>query len=369
MAVYKIFPSKDATIYSDTPNKNTGLDEILDVSVFPTSLSEYAIASRFLIQFSSDDISSTLDNKVQNKQWDAYLRTFIANVDGLNLDTIIEAYPVSQSWDMGIGKYLYNPEVTTGVSWTWKDYKDGNAWSTSSTTFNPNTTGSWFISSSVGGGTWYTNYSASQSFSYYGDKDINLKVTPTVGAWYSSSLNNNGFILKQQVEFNTGSVYDTNLKYFSRDTHTIYPPCLEIRWRDYEFNTGSSGITILNTTPATIALDENPGIFYPSSVNRFRVNSRPEYPTRVFSTASYYVQNYYLPTSSYYAIKDLDTNEYVVEFDDLYTQLSADATGSYFDLYMNGLEPERYYSILIKTSINGNVLVFNNDYYFKVING
>jgi hypothetical protein len=32
MAVYKIFPEKDATIYSLFPTMNTGIDEILDIS-------------------------------------------------------------------------------------------------------------------------------------------------------------------------------------------------------------------------------------------------------------------------------------------------------------------------------------------------
>jgi hypothetical protein len=99
------------------------------------------------------------------------------------------------------------------------------------------------------------------------------------------------------------------------------------------------------------------------------VNARPEYPARVWQTSSLYTTNYYLPTSSYYAIKDLDTNEFVINFDNQFTQLSADTTSSYFDLYMSGLQPERYYSILIKTTINGSTLVFDNDYNFKVING
>jgi hypothetical protein len=190
-----------------------------------------------------------------------------------------------------------------------------------------------------------------------------------VKAWYSGTIENNGFIAKQAVEFIDNENYENKMKFFSRDTHTIYPPQLEFRWRDYIFNTGSSTNTILNTANATVALDENPGIFYPESINRFRVNSRPEYPFRVFQTASLYTMNYYLPTSSYYAIKDLDTNEFVINFDDQFTQLSADDKSSYFDLYMNGLQPERYYSILIKTTINGSTLVFDNDYNFKVING
>ncbi len=53
-----------------------------------------------------------------------------------------------------------------------------------------------------------------------------------------------------------------------------------------------------------------------------------------------------------------------VEVDNLFTQISADATSSYFDVYMNGLEPERYYTILIKTDIAGTVQVFDDQYYF-----
>jgi hypothetical protein len=65
----------------------------------------------------------------------------------------------------------------------------------------------------------------------------------------------------------------------------------------------------------------------------------------------------------------LDTNEFVIDFDDQYTQLSADGTSSYFTLYMNGLEPERYYKILIKSIIDGSTIIFDDNYYFKIVNG
>ena len=110
-------------------------------------------------------------------------------------------------------------------------------------------------------------------------------------------------------------------------------------------------------------------MYYSESVNDFRINSRPSYPTRTFSTQSAYTVNYALPSSSYYAIKDLDTNEYVVEFDKEFTQISCDATGSFFKVYMNGLEPERYYSILIQTEIEGQTIVCDENLYFKVVNG
>jgi hypothetical protein len=36
---------------------------------------------------------------------------------------------------------------------------------------------------------------------------------------------------------------------------------------------------------------------------------------------------------------------------------------------MNGLEPERYYKILVKTVINNSTIIFDNNFFFKVING
>jgi hypothetical protein len=118
-----------------------------------------------------------------------------------------------------------------------------------------------------------------------------------------------------------------------------------------------------------ITLPNNKGFFNQSSVHKFKLNVRPEYPTRIYQTSSFYISNYYLPTASYYAIKDLDTNEMVIDFDTTYTKISADGEGNYFKIYMSGLEPERYYKVLVKTFINGETLVIDDDDYFKVING
>jgi hypothetical protein len=374
MAIYKLFPTKDATIYSKYPNKNTGLDEILDVSIEDAQDSNGAQANRFLVQFSQTEISDILTNKVGNALWSASFLAYLAYGDGLNADTTLEFYPISQSWEMGTGKFTYDPEYINGVSWIYRGAANTTAWVTSS--FNPLVTASY--DSEKGGGTWFTGSSnvgvvstvtASQTFNYFDDFDIDVDVTNIIKAWTSSIISNNGIIVKQKDEFINSSSYGITLRYFSRDTHTIYPPSLDIKWRDYIWNSGSSTQTILNTLPAFIDIAENPGIFYPESINRFRVNARPEYPARTWQTASYYTTNYYLPTSSFYAIKDLDTNEFVINFDNQFTQLSADATSSYFDLYMNGLQPERYYTILIKTTINGSTLIFDNNYSFKIING
>jgi hypothetical protein len=385
MAVYKIFPEKDASIYSLFPNMNTGMDEMIEAT---ETVFAYADpnpqTSRFLIKFSEEDITQAFDlipqNVYDSGSWKSNLQCYIATSTGMNATTTLECYPVSGSWDMGTGRYLDVPSVTNGVSWIWQKFS-GSAngkWKTSN--YGNCVTASYNTSYSfAGGGTWYTgspvpyytsSVTQSVEFTFYGNKDINLDVTNTLKAWFTGAFANNGFLLKQEDEFINNKDIQPELKYFSRDTHTIYPPALQISWFDFSFNTGSSKQTVLNTTPATLTLAQNPGTFYPESINRFRINARPEYPLQIWETSSVYLNNYYLPSgSSLYAIKDLDTNEYIIDFDSQYTQISADATSSYFDVYMNGLEPERYYAILIQTNLNGSKIVFDNQYYFKVING
>ena len=375
MAVYKIFPTQDATIYSAYPSLNTGLDEILEVSNnFKTGVlqanGQYPQSSRFLIKFDQSEVNSVFTNLISSSTWQSNLKCFIANAEGLSNTTTLSINALAQDWSMGTGRYLDSPENQNGVSWVWANYSGSNPWTTSS--FTSGTTGSYNITnnpSSAGGGVWYTGFQASQSFGYYSDLDLNVNVTSIVSEWYSESFNNYGFIVKQteSQEFINNSTQQVTLKYFSRDTHTIYPPQLEFKWDDFSYSTGS--LAVLNTTPATITIDNNYGTFYSSSVNIFRVNSRPEYPLRVWQTGSWYTTNYALPSSSYYAIKDLDTDEYVIDFDHVYTKISCDDSGSYFTLYMNGLEPERYYKILIQTIVKGNTLVFDDNYTFKVVNG
>jgi hypothetical protein len=395
MAVYKLFPSQDATMYSLFPQMNTGIDEIIEISNLNFAVNSYPQVSRYLVQFDQDEIDNVIDGKIKGAQWGAHLRNYIATAQGINLDTKLYIYPVSGAWGMGTGKYLDSPIVTNGVSWQYQIQSGSKQWGTSG--FNPYVTAS-YSGSNVGGGTWYTGSNLpgldvvqTQTFSYRSDKDLNVIVTDTVKAWYTSSnsltgsytnIVNNGFLVKWEgynsyedttgnyyVEFNQNKNTQPVLQYYSVDTHTIYPPQLEFRWRDYVWNTGSSTQTIVNTSQIYASIVNNGGFFYSQSIQQFRIDCRPQFPPVIFQTASIYTTNYYLPTASYWAIKDLDTNEYVVDFDANYTQISADATSSYFTVYMNGLQPERYYTILFQTTIRGTTLVLDSNYNFKVING
>jgi hypothetical protein len=378
MAVYKIFPYKDTTLYSYYPIMNAGMDAISEVYNALTFEGTPDIA-RFLVQYDQDEITDVISNKINGAQWDVNFKSFIATAQGISSTTLLEIWPVAQEWNNGTGEYLDSPQTTDGASWGFSLYSGSSPWSMGGSVGTELFTGSFDPTyASQGGGNWFysgsgvSSYRATQSFELRSDKDMSVGVKTAVEGWYSGSIPNYGLIVKLtgSLEFNPSQYVQPIFKYYSVDTNTIYPPQLEFSWVDYStvLNGPLSG-SIVTTTNLKLALNENPGIFYPSSVNRFRLNVSPLYPTRTFQTTSYFTDLYFLPTSSYYAVKDLDTNEYVINFDDQYTQISSDVNGNYFDIYMNGLEPERYYAILIKTIVNGSTIIFDDQYYFKVVNG
>ena len=386
MAIYKLFPEKDATLYSAYPAMNTGLDAILEVSNTVPNISPSPRVARALVQFNQSEIEDVIDNKISGSSWNSNLRLFIAEAQGINLDTTIKVYPVSENWGNGTGEYEDSPQTVNGTSWKYIEYSGSSIWKTGG--YTPYVTGSYSGSISNGlingvGGNWYTGSSyvvgelvGSQKFNLRSQKDLNISTTNIVNAWYTAStespinsVDNNGFIIKltSSIEYNPSRSVQPTFKYYSVDTNTIYPPSLEFKWDDQSFETGS--LSEINTQDLSVSLDNNTGVFYPESVNRFRLNVREQFPVRTFQTSSLYTTNKFLNSNSLYAVKDLDTNEFVIDFDTNYTKISCDEDGNYFDIYMNGLEPERYYKILIQTTISGSTIVKDEDYYFKVING
>jgi len=419
MAVYKLFASNDATIYSEYPLMNTGLDAmneirnvqstvpgtsksirvfnvwntegstwssnplIWDVSAY-VDYTNSSVVSRFLIKFEQSDIDYVYDNIVGQRSSSAHLVSYVATAEGVAQESVLEVFPVAYDWLNGTGHYLDNPQTQNGVSWTKRnnDQNRDGFWLTGSL---PEYQSASYHSSEPGGAVWYAGSSdptlvlpSTQSYDIRTKKDLDVDVSGIVKTWYSQSkgvnaytaIENNGFIVKWEnsLEWYYSVLQNPQIKFYSMDTYTIYPPSLEIRWKDYDYQTGS--LNVIPTSQLYMSLDENPGDFYEESINRFRINCRPKYPIRTYQTASSYTENYVLPSSSYYAIKDLDTNEYVVPFDKEYTQISADNVSSYFTVYMNGLEPERYYQVLVQTEVDNQVIVYkDNNFQFKVVNG
>jgi hypothetical protein len=363
MAVYKIFPEKSATLYSYYPSLNTGIDEILELSTYK-SISDTNEVSRPIIQFPSSQITDIIANKVSGSTFDAYLKGYLANASEIPLSYTIFCHPLAASWDQGTGRLGNSPITEDGVSWEFTDESGSNAWIQGSLPVGVTAS----YDTNVGGGIWWTasSYQATQSFTNISTKDIELKVSNTVAAWYSSSISNYGFILKHSgsIEFTTASKFET--KYFSANTHTIYPPCLEIRWNDFSYSLGS--LTVVTSSYFTAVINNNKEEYQQDSIQRFRVAVRDLYNPTTFRTSVSFGNQKALPTSSYWAIKDLDTEEMVVDYDTSYTKISCDSISNYFDVYMNGLEPERYYKLLIKTILSTKeVIVLDKDYIFKVV--
>ena len=381
MAVHKLFPSKDSTIYSFYPTMNTGVDPILESSNLTPSTNPTPEVSRFLIKFDQTEIEDIIDNRIGGMNFTSSLKTYIAHAQNIVAENTLYAYALTQPWDNGSGQFLDSPITSNGVSWKYRDFNAGNGWDTD--TAGTRATSS-YIDNNIGGGEWWISTSniinpniiASQSFDLRTTKDLTLDVSDIVKCWYTASRNiavvtniqNNGFIIKwgDDVEFNPLLSVQPITRFYSVDTNTIYPPVLELKWDDSSYSTTLPPVT---SEDIFISLDSNQGEFYKESVNRFRLNVRPEFPVRTFQTASLFTTNHSLPQESYYAIKDLDTNEFVVDFDNSCTKISCDNTSNYFDVYMNGLQPERYYQILIKTTISGSTIIKDDNYYFKVING
>ncbi len=78
-----------------------------------------------------------------------------------------------------------------------------------------------------------------------------------------------------------------------------------------------------------------------------------------------YKNKYYLPTSSYFSIVDVQSNTTVIPFDD-YSKVNTDTTGSYVILDTSPLYFGRFYTLKLKV-VNGSYLrIIDTDTIFKV---
>ena len=373
MAIYRIFPEKDSFIYTEQLNGNAGKDEIIEVGGYPDT-SGLGEAARILVKYSSTEIDNVINNEITldaTGSMSASLKFYLAEASELPVEYTLNAYPIyiegSGEWDNGTGKFGDLPVNTSGVSWTYKTAGDNSPWLIAD--FPTNTTAS-FTSTALGGGNWYTasngeSMEFSQTHNISSTHDVDINVTAAIKQIYEDQLPNKGFIVKVQdaYEFYTSS--SIRLKYFGKDTNTIYPPFLEFGWDDRTYDQGS--LSVLDTDICVIDVKNNKGRYSDEGKQRFRLTARPQYPARTFTTSSVYLTNYVLPSASYWGLRDENTEEMVVDFNTDFTKISCDSNGSFFDVYMGGLQPERYYRILIKTEVDNSTIVVDNQNVFKVV--
>ena len=365
---YFIFPDIDTTLYQASSSQNTGLDEILEVRKDLNQAGSNPKVSRALIKFDISEISQSIHTGIISTNAKFYLNLYDANSVNLSYSQSLYAYPISQSWVPGD-----NPITTEGSSWR---YRDGS-----------NVATFWTGSITASGGTWFDTHYASQSLEFE-TRDIRMNVTPIVNAWLKGTFPNEGFIIKRSGSVgNTDTNVDEgntdvlgNLAFFSRQTHTIYPPKLEVEWFDAKFSAGSlSPLTSANLEDLVFYMKSLRPEYKEKSKVKFRVVGRERYPTKSYSnTASEFLTAKYLPSGSqemgdgtYYSVRDVQTDDVIVNYG-TGSIVSCDSTGNYFNFWMNGLQSERYYKFEFKVvsgsnTVDETVEYFDDDFIFKVV--
>lgn len=342
-----IIPSKDTTIYEAFATNNAGLDEILEIgkTVDPTLLepSYNSGSSRTLLYF---DLPTTASVSSESSY---FLNLKLANANDVKRYQKILVYPVPQLWDEGSGRFYQDVQ----------NANDGATWNQATTSV------SWSVAG--GGSSFITSpTSASTTLSSYPLQDLRIDVTNILKPIVSQSLQNTffGLILKFPNEDELDTDNQGNIKVFSSQTHTIHQPTLEIAWDSQVFNTGSlPKIPSLDIKVTPTNLKET---YTKGDVVKVTLNVRDEYPIKAFDSTLRYKSKYYLPSSSYFSIVDVQSNTTAIGFDD-YSKINCDTSGSYFVLDTSPLYTGRFYAVKLKVEMDGYSKVINTNTLFKIL--
>ena len=336
--------------------------------------------SRILIKFDVTEISKSISNGSITSDVTFKLKLKTTQASELPVDYTVYGYPISQSWNMGIGRFSTGGDLV-GASWNNKT-ESGSLWYISGSNI---TTGT---SASINeGGTWYntvpltyqynsssfctssftgSSLICSQSYGYT-TSDINMDITNIVKGWICGCVPNEGVILISSLESSTINGIDSTVKFFSKETNTIYQPYIDISWNDSIYTTGSM-VPLTGIVPYTVVMQNLSKEYKFGSIPRINIFAREKFPLKNFTKG--YQQNSYLsssllPSASYYCIKDNESENIVIDFDDN-TKLSSDGNIHYFKIDTTGLPVERFYRILIKTTFDNQTDIFDNGNIFKI---
>ena len=373
-----IFPTQDTWISSGSStitgesfkDQNFGRDQILEVKkdFFNNS---FNFNTRALVNFSGTEFTelskSIADGTIPSPQTGSvvgskfYLRLYEAEGNAeLTEEYKLAIQPISESWTEGTGKFGDNPKNTNGCSFNnRKNPIGGNSltWSNAGTSV---------LSVSQSEQT-FTNQSP----------DTEVEVTNMVNMWLEGQYSNYGMLVRFSGSQETDSETFGHLKFFSRNTHTIFSPKLEVRWDDHLPCTGSNTGSMTELTMSGLA----DNFLYMKGLResykvgervKFRVGARKRYIQKTFSTSVQTVTGSFITEGSgSYAIKDVATDEFIVPFEDSssvsFTKLSCDSDSNYFIQYLDGFYPDRVYKIQLKLKYDdGQEQVFDDDFEFVV---
>ena len=343
----------DAITGEDFKDKNTGQDEILELKkVFFDRTFSYQ--TRVLLQFDTNEIESYISSSVLPNDYQLNLRLYeTEGTSGLSEEYTIAAYPLSESWDEGVGKESDTPKTTDGCSWLYRKNKNNSE-----------------ISWVAPGGTYLSGSDeVTQVFSAE-SPDLNMDISTLANKWFGGVNENYGILVRLSGSRETSSTSFEDLKFFSRQTNTIYSPKIELKWDDHLPATGSNTGSL--TTLDVSGNSEN--YLYPIHLReaykenetiKFRFGARKRYIQKSFTTSVQTVSGSFIPEGKgAYSIIDMATNESVVPFS-AYTTMSCDETSNYFKQDLDSFEPNRAYKILIKVNHDdGQEIIYDNDFEF-----
>ena len=299
----------------------------------------------------------------------------IYDTDGLNMRAGVKGLvstftnPTTQSISFTPNKdgnyifaYTYFNSKTTPMTGSMDDFKITYSGSISTAAISE---AGWNRNS--GGSTWYTssidNTKYSQTFSKY-NTNLNTDITKYVTDILSGSRPNDGFLIKRESSEESNTLKYGSSKFFSNNTHTIYVPTLEVKWDDSSFTTGT--LSSLTADDITLYMKNLKTEYKELSTSKLRVVGRETYPQRSFTNTAPYNQIKYLPSTTYYQVRDVETNLVLIPFDTTYTKVSCDSTGNFFDFRFNTLQPERFYQFEFRVDRSGNKQYFDG-FIFKVV--
>ena len=372
--MFKIFyAEKDATLYQSNPTYNTGIDEVLEVGKRLGNDGETLLKSRSVIKFDTTEISQSLAKygKTVN-DCKFMLNLYTSHAKNLPAEYTIVTKLVGENWINGTG-YDSGPTVD-GISWSYPI--SGALWISSSQQVQIGSSTLYVSGSSTGGGSWmYQSASLgstaglinSESFSYR-PTDINLDVTNSVKIWLSgsggASIPNYGFLLQFSDADEINNAVSGYIRFFSRETHTIYVPKITMYWDDSTFTTGS--LSPINTESYTVYTSVKP-TYKDTEITKIRIYGRDKYPQKSPTNLFPLQTIKYLPTTTYYTVLDAATDETIIPYDDIYTKVSCDSTSNFIYIDLNGFMPERYYRLELKIKDGIQEQYITDQIYFKVV--
>lgn len=344
--------SQDASIYLQQPYQNTGIDEILEVS--KQYYGDTKDVSRILIKFDLTNISASIaSGEIPAGSFTASLELKLAEAREIPATVTLEAYPISQSWENGTGT-RFDQISTNGTTWIYRNGDDvESVWNSNiigiTASFNAGTTGSW----TGWGGTWYTSSTDTKTYSYVLD-DVTLDVTNTINSWVNGDIPNEGLIIKYSSDAEENIVDYGTIKFFSKETNTIYQPKLKVSWQETSPSTGS-------LSPIG---DKQYRIYSSNLKNQYKFGqkvtikllARELYPLKQFNPITSgnvypqfeYQTGYLIPEGSMYMIKDAITKEVIVPYDEN-SKVLVGTDSNIIRLNFSNFPYGRVYTLVVKT--------------------